>query len=107
MNLMNQKLLSKEARRSIKDDPIEYLKKLGYKIDQDIKVVIKQNTKNIFYVVMVSGTTVGSKNLSSISAAGTAGSVGTMGCVATAGTVSGTVSSASSIGTIGTAGSGG
>lgn len=99
------KMMDKEFRQNLINNPREYAKKLGYEIPDETEIKVLKNTKDLFYISLTEFSSTGELDLSQIQAAGPAGTASTAGSASTSFTICGTVSTASSSSTLGSASS--
>ncbi len=108
---ITKRLYDKKFRQQLRENPSHYASELGYQISSDAKIIVKQNTKEIFYVTMVD-TRIESGNLDmniqsiqvagqSLSSAGTASSASS---ASSATSTLGTLTTGACVGSIGSAG---
>lgn len=107
-----KQFLDQDFRDQLRKNPKEYLCSLGYELDEDMTIIVRDNTREAYYVTLPDYHQFKEDFLENINAAGdinvnlgTASTIGTASTASTIGTVFTTASTAICVLTYGTAGS--
>lgn len=102
MDFSKSVIFDKEFRNKLMANPKEHYKEFNNNLLDDVKIVVKKNTKDTIYIVIPSGDIMG--NIDKVQAAGDcAGTAGTAGSLSTYGCATTTASSFGSIASVGSA----